>query len=79
MNEMNPDHLYELNLRKIERDQAFILKEEMLKSRSGLTYFLNLLGGWMIRSGEKLKKRNSFSSQLRKLDSLQNASRIFRT
>ena len=79
MNEMNPDRLYELNLRKIERDQAFILKEEMLKSRSGLTYFLNLLGGWMIRSGENLKKRNSFSSQVRKLDSLQNASRIFKT
>ena len=79
MHEMNPDHLYEFNLRKIERDQAFILKEEMLKSRSGLAYFLNLLGGWMIHSGEKLKKRNSFSSQVRKLDSLQNASRIFKT
>lgn len=79
MNETIPDHLYELNLQKIERDQAFILKEEMLKSRSGLAYFLNLLGGWMISSGEKLRKRNSFSSQVRKLDPLQNASRIFRT
>ena len=78
MNEMNPDHLYELNLRKIERDQAFILKEEMLKSRSGLTYFLNRLGGWMIRSGEKLKKRNAFSAQVRRLDYLQDVSRIFR-
>jgi hypothetical protein len=78
MNEMNPDRLYELNLRKIERDQAFILKEEMLKTRSGLTYFLNQLGGWMVRSGEKLKKQNSFSARVRKLDSLQDASRIFK-
>ena len=79
MNEMNPDRLYEANLRKIERDQAFILKEEMLKSKSGLTYFMNQLGGWMIRSGEKLKKQNSFSTRVRKLDSLQDASRILRS
>jgi hypothetical protein len=78
MNEMNPDRLYSVNLRKIEKDQAFILKEEMLKSRSGLTSFLNGLGGWMVRSGEKLKKRNSFSAQVRRLDSLQDASRIFK-
>ena len=78
MNEMNPDRLYEMNLRKIERDQAFILKEEMLKTRSGLTYFLDQLGGWMVRSGEKLKKQNSFSARVRKLDSLQDASRIFK-
>jgi len=73
-----PDHLYELNLRKIERDQAFLLKEEMMKSRSGLTHVLNLLGGWMVSAGEKLRKRHSFSTQVRKLDSFQNASRIFR-
>jgi|GEM_PF-2140559 len=78
MNEMNPDHLYEFNLKKIEKDQAFILKEEMLKSRSGGTNFLNQLGGWMICSGEKLKKQNSFSSRARKLDSFQDASRIFK-
>ncbi|MCI0549808.1 MAG: hypothetical protein L0287_02505 [Anaerolineae bacterium] len=79
MDYMYPDHLEQINRQKIERDQAFILKEEMLKSRSGLTYFLNLLGGWMISSGEKLKKRNSFSTQVRKLDSLQDASRIFKS
>lgn len=78
MNYVYPDHLYELNLRKIERDQAFILKEEMLKSRSGLTYLLNLLGSWMISAGEKLRKRHSFSTQVRKLDYLQDASRIFK-
>ena len=78
MNYVYPDHLYELNLQKIERDQAFILKEEMMKSRSGLTYLLNLLGGWMVRSGEKLKKQNSFSARVRRLDSLQDASRIFK-
>lgn len=79
MNEMHPDRLYGVNLQKIERDQAFILKEEMLKSRSGFTYVLNQFGGWMIRSGEKLKKRNSFSARVRKLDSLQDASRILRS
>lgn len=78
MNEMNPDRLFSANLRKIEKDQAFILKEEMLRSRSGLTSFLNQLGGWMIHSGEKLKKRNSFSARARKLDSFQDASRIFK-
>ena len=31
MNHMHPEDLYELNLQKIQRDQAFILKEEMLK------------------------------------------------
>lgn len=78
MNYMYPDHLYELNRQKIRRDQAFILKEEMMKSRSGLTYFLNLLGSWMITTGEKLRKRYSFSAQVRKFDSLQDTSRIFR-
>ena len=72
------DHLYELNRRKIQKDQTFILKEEMLKSKSGLTHFTNLLGGWMINIGEKLRKRSSFSSQVRKFDSFQDASRIFK-
>lgn len=79
MNLMYPENIYELNRQKIERDRAFILKEEMLKSRSGLTYFLNLLGGWMITTGEKLKKRYSFSSQARKLDSFPDTSKLFRT
>ena len=72
------DRLIELNRQKIQRDQAFILKEEMLKPRSGLTYLLNLLGNWMIKTGEKLRRQYSFSPQVRKLDSLQDASRIFK-
>lgn len=72
------DRLIELNRQKIQRDQAFILKEEMLKPRSGLTYLLNLLGNWMINTGEKLRRQYSFSPQVRKLDSLQDASRIFK-
>ena len=31
MNHMYPEDLYELNRQKVQRDQAFILKEEMLK------------------------------------------------
>lgn len=78
MNYMNSDQLYELNRQKIERDQTFILKEEMLKSRSGFTHLLNLLGSWMITTGEKLRRRYALSRQVRKLDFFQDASRIFR-
>ena len=72
------DRLEDVNRQKIERDQAFILKEEMLKSRSGLTSFLSGLGSWMINTGENLRKKNAAAAQVRKLDSLQDASRIFK-
>lgn len=78
MNHMYPEDLYELNRQKIQRDQAFILKEEMLKSRSNFTYFLNLLGNWMIIVGGKLSRRYSFSAQKRKLDILHDSTRIFK-
>jgi len=50
----------------------------MLKSRFDLTYFLNLLGNWMMIVGEKLSRRYSFSAQARKLDILPNSTRIFK-
>ena len=78
MNHLYPEDLYKLNRQKIQRDQAFILKEEMLKSRSNFTYFLNLLGNWMMIVGEKLSRRYSFSAQARKLDILPNSTRIFK-
>jgi len=64
MNHMYPVDIYELNRQKIQRDQALILKEEMLKSRFSFTYFLDLLGNWMTIVGEKLSRRYSFSSRL---------------
>ena len=78
MDPMYSDHLEGLNRKKIERDLAFILKEEMLKSRSGLNSFLTGLGSWMVNTGESLRKKNGASAEVRKLDSLQDASRIFR-
>ena len=72
------DRLEDVNRQKIERDRAFILKEEMLKSRSTLTSLLNGLGSWMINTGENLRKKNAAAAQVRKLDSLQDASRIFK-
>ena len=72
------DHLEDVNRQKIARDRAFILKEEMLKSRSGLTSILNGLGSWMISTGENLRKKNAAATQVRKLDSFQDASRIFK-
>jgi hypothetical protein len=76
---MYPEHLYDLNRKKIERDRAFILKEELMKSRPRFTYFLNLLGSWMINAGEKLRKRYSFSKKANTLDFLPDTSKIFRT
>lgn len=78
MNHMYPEDLYELERQKIERDQSFILKEEMLKTRSGFTYFLNLLGNRMIIAGEKLSRRYSVSAKPRKLDILHDSTRIFK-
>lgn len=78
MDYMDPDRIEKINRQKIERDRVFILKEEMLKSKSGFTYLLNLLGSWMVNAGEKLRKRYSFAKHARKLDFLQDTSRIFK-
>jgi len=78
MNHMFPVDIYELNRQKIQRDQALILKEEMLKSRFSFTYFLDLLGNWMTIVGEKLSRRYFFSAQTRKLDILHDSTRIFK-
>ena len=59
MNIVLPDHLQEINRQKIERDRAFILKEEMLNPRPGFGILLNALGAWMVAKGESLRKRYS--------------------
>lgn len=61
MNFTYPDHLYELNRQKIQRDRAFILKEEMIKPRSNFGVFLSALGNWMIAKGERLRKRHAIN------------------
>lgn len=78
MNNMYPDHLFEFNRQKIQRDRAFILKEEMMKPKSEITYLLNLLGNWMITNGVKLKRRYSISAKAGKLDFIQDGSKIFK-
>lgn len=78
MNFTNPDQLYEINRQKIQRDRAFILKEEMLKPRSELGVMLSALGNWMVRKGDQLRRRNSASGQNNTLALLQDESRIFR-
>lgn len=78
MYNMNPDHLYELTRQKIRRDQAFILKEEMMKPKSEFTYLLGSLGNWMIANGEKLRRRSSFPAQVGRLDFSQDGSKIFK-
>ena len=78
MNFTTSDHLYEINRQKIQRDRAFILKEEMLKPRSDFGVMLNALGNWMIRKGDQLRRRNSASGQNNTLALLQDESRIFR-
>ncbi len=57
MNFNSPDHLYELNRQKINRDRAFILKEEMLKPKPAFGSVIERLGGWMIAKGEQLRRR----------------------
>jgi hypothetical protein len=59
MNFTYPDHLYEVNRQKLQRDRAFILKEEMLKPRSAFGVLFTALGGWMIAKGESLRKRHA--------------------
>jgi len=78
MNFTYPDHLYEINLQKIQRDRAFILKEEMIKPRSNFGVLLNALGNWMIAKGEGLHRRYAVSEEINPLAFLQDESRIFK-
>ena len=59
MNIVTPDHLYELNNRKIEHDRTSILKEQILNPRPGFGVLLSALGAWMIAKGATLRKRYS--------------------
>ncbi len=78
MNFTYPDHLYELNLQKIQRDRAFILKEEMLKPKSNFGVLLNALGNWMMAKGAQLHKRHAVSGQINPLAFLQDEAGIFK-
>jgi hypothetical protein len=78
MNFISPEHLYEINQQKIQKDKAFILKEEMLKPRSSFGVLLNTLGNWMVNQGERLRRRNATSTQIHTLAFLQDESRIFK-
>ena len=78
MNFTYPDHLYELNLQKIQRDRAFILKEEMLKPKSNFGVLLNALGNWMMAKGEQLHKRHAVSGHISPLAFLQDEAGIFK-
>jgi len=78
MNFTYPDHLYEANLQKIQKDRAFILKEEMLKPRSNFGVLLNTLGNWMIAKGEHLHRRHATSGQINPLAFLQDEAKIFK-
>jgi hypothetical protein len=78
MNFIYPEHLYEVNRQRIQRDRAFILKEEMMKSTSGFGVLLNSLGSWMIAKGEQLHKRHAVSGQINPLALLQDEAGIFK-
>lgn len=78
MNFTYPDHLYEVNRQKIQRDRAFILKEEMIKPKSNFGVLLNSLGNWMIAKGERLRKRHAVSGQINPLAFLQDEANIFK-
>jgi len=78
MNFIYPDHLYEVNRQKIQRDRVFILKEEMVKPKSSFGVLLNTLGNWMIAKGERLHKRHAVSAQINPLAFLQDEAKIFR-
>ena len=78
MNFTYPDHLYEINRQKIQRDRAFILKEEMIKPKSQVGVLFNALGIWMVAKGEQLRKRYAVSGQINPLALLQDESRIFK-
>lgn len=78
MNFTYPEHLYEVNRQKIQRDRAFILKEEMIKPVSNFGVLLNALGSWMIAKGEQLHKRHTVSGQINPLAFLQDEAGIFK-
>ena len=78
MNFTYPDHLYEVNRLKIQRDRAFILKEEMIKPMSNFGILLNALGGWMVAKGERLLKRRALLEQINALALLREESGIFK-
>jgi len=78
MNFTNLNQLYEINRQKIQRDTAFILKEEMIKPKSSFGVLLNTLGNWMITKGERLRKRHAMSAQINPLAFLQDEAKIFK-
>jgi len=78
MNFTYPEHLYEVNRQKIQRDRVFILKEEMMKPVSNFGVLLNSLGNWMIAKGEQLHKRHAISGQINPLAFLQDEASIFK-
>jgi hypothetical protein len=78
MNFTYPDYLYEINRQRIQKDQAFILKEEMIKPKSNFGALLNALGSWMVAKGARLRKRHAASVQINSLAFLQDESRIFK-
>ena len=78
MNSLFPEHLEDLNRRKIEQDRTFILKEEMLNGDSELSILLDKLGDWMIANGKVLHERYSKKAKPRSLALLQDTSKIFR-
>ena len=78
MNFTYPEHLYEINRQKIQKDKDFILKEEMIKPSSSFGVLLNTLGNWMVTKGERLRRRNTASVRINTLALLQDESRIFK-
>ncbi|MEP7136483.1 MAG: hypothetical protein ABI904_16260 [Chloroflexota bacterium] len=78
MNFTYPEHLYEVNRQRIQKDKAFILKEEMIKPKSNFGFLLNTLGNWMIAKGERLRKRHTVSGHINPLAFLQDEAGIFK-
>ena len=78
MNLTNYNTLYEFNRQKIEKDQAFIVKEKILKSDPDFGALLNRLGNWMIAKGEQLHGQYGVSRQNTTLVILQDKSSIFK-
>jgi hypothetical protein len=77
MNFNYPEHLIEVNRQKIQRDRAFILKEEMIKPVSNFGVLLNALGNWMITKGEQIQQ-HAVSGQINPLAFLQDEAGIFK-
>jgi hypothetical protein len=78
MNFTHPDQLYEVNRQKINKDKAFILKEEMLKPQSAFGVLFTALGGWMIAKGESLRKRHATTMRRNAPVLLQDQSSLFK-